>query len=674
MKVRLAGVGAADDRHARRPHLGLGQLGEIPLGQVTLVDRPMPPAPPRPAGRREAVHHHVEEVAGAAAVLCADRDGRLEAEGVELGPLVLAPRVVRLVDDQDRRLAGAPQAIGHLVVERRDAGGGIHHEQDEVRLLDRHPCLVLHPLLDVAPRLELQAAGVDHGEAPAVPLADAVDAVAGGAGDVLDDRDALPDQPVEEGRLADVGAADDGDHGKGHVPSVRVAWPGCGLGSWEPGWPAWTASPSRPPSGRRCSSAWATRSACAPASWMRCARTRAWSPPCTSPTRRRRASRPPRSIPTAIPPAVRGEIERLAGLLLPSAPRLARLLPARAAHRRERLGDSDAPATGRRAAPHGRGERDPDHRPPPRLLVGARPVRGIVVPEILDEAFPPDLPDVRHASINSLAAGELRRRRGIESMVVPNVFDFDQPQPPHRRQVRNRMRARAGHGRLGLLVVQPTRVVPRKGIELAIELVGRLGDPRLGAAHHLARPATRGSTTWCSSSARPSAPGSGCGTPPIGSSPTTRASRIGPGPHPARRLPGRRPDHLSQPVRGLRQRPDRGDLLRQAGAREPIPGLRGGHRAAGPGADRDRRRDHRCDRGRGAPRPRRSGPPGAGSRAQLRDRARHLSYKVLRRRLRRLLGEVEGGVTGRPDAALRSRRRSGRGPPRGRPRASRSRR
>jgi hypothetical protein len=36
---------------------------------------------------------------------------------------------------------------------------------------------------------------------------------------------------------------------------------------------------------------------------------------------------------------------------------------------------------------------------------------------------------------------------------------------------------RSGDGRQGLLVVQPTRVVPRKGIELAIELVGRLGDP-----------------------------------------------------------------------------------------------------------------------------------------------------------------------------------------------------
>ncbi len=32
-------------------------------------------------------------------------------------------------------------------------------------------------------------------------------------------------------------------------------------------------------------------------------------------------------------------------------------------------------------------------------------------------------------------------------------------------------------GERGLLVVQPTRVVPRKGIELAIELVGRLADP-----------------------------------------------------------------------------------------------------------------------------------------------------------------------------------------------------
>ncbi len=100
-----------------------------------------------------------------------------------------------------------------------------------------------------------------------------------------------------------------------------------------------------------------------------------------------------------------------------------------------------------------------------------------VVPEILETAFPPDLPSVRHASINSIAANQLRKRRGLESVVVPNVFDFDQPLPRHNRRVRNRMRRELGMGEEGLLVVQPTRVVPRKGIELAIELVGRLGDP-----------------------------------------------------------------------------------------------------------------------------------------------------------------------------------------------------
>jgi glycosyltransferase involved in cell wall biosynthesis len=100
-----------------------------------------------------------------------------------------------------------------------------------------------------------------------------------------------------------------------------------------------------------------------------------------------------------------------------------------------------------------------------------------VVPELLEEAFPPDLPTVRHASINGLAAGELRRRRGIDSLVVPNVFDFERPRPrPHPAQ-RRRMRAELGMNERGLLVVQPTRVVPRKGIELAIELVSRLGDP-----------------------------------------------------------------------------------------------------------------------------------------------------------------------------------------------------
>jgi glycosyltransferase involved in cell wall biosynthesis len=100
-----------------------------------------------------------------------------------------------------------------------------------------------------------------------------------------------------------------------------------------------------------------------------------------------------------------------------------------------------------------------------------------VVPDLIEASFPPDLPSVRHVSINSLAAKELHRRRGITSQVIPNVFDFEQPRPRKHPAVRRRLRTELGMGERGLLVVQPTRVVPRKGIELAIELVSRLKDP-----------------------------------------------------------------------------------------------------------------------------------------------------------------------------------------------------
>jgi glycosyltransferase involved in cell wall biosynthesis len=101
---------------------------------------------------------------------------------------------------------------------------------------------------------------------------------------------------------------------------------------------------------------------------------------------------------------------------------------------------------------------------------------GCIVPDVLDEAFPPNLPGITHASINSLAALELRRRRGVASSVIPNVFDFSRGRPRPHPAIRRRLRAELGMGARGLLVIQPTRVVPRKGIELAIDLVARLRD------------------------------------------------------------------------------------------------------------------------------------------------------------------------------------------------------
>jgi glycosyltransferase involved in cell wall biosynthesis len=99
-----------------------------------------------------------------------------------------------------------------------------------------------------------------------------------------------------------------------------------------------------------------------------------------------------------------------------------------------------------------------------------------VVPDLLEATFPPALPTVRHVSINSLAADELKRRRGLSSAIIPNAYEFEVP-PAARDDYSRSLRGELGMGTHNLLVVQPTRVVPRKRIELAIELVQRLDDP-----------------------------------------------------------------------------------------------------------------------------------------------------------------------------------------------------
>ncbi|MBN1642697.1 MAG: glycosyltransferase family 4 protein [Anaerolineae bacterium] len=99
------------------------------------------------------------------------------------------------------------------------------------------------------------------------------------------------------------------------------------------------------------------------------------------------------------------------------------------------------------------------------------------IPDIIARCFPPDSPSIRHVVINSLAQRDLRARCGIDSVVVPNVFDFAVPAPGI-DDYNADLRAGIGLTDEDLLILQPTRIIRRKGIELAIELVGRLRDPR----------------------------------------------------------------------------------------------------------------------------------------------------------------------------------------------------
>lgn len=99
------------------------------------------------------------------------------------------------------------------------------------------------------------------------------------------------------------------------------------------------------------------------------------------------------------------------------------------------------------------------------------------VNDILDAAFPSRDDDLQHVVINQDAQQNLAHRKGLSSHLVPNVVDFENPPPPMDDYAAD-VRAELGLGPGDAMILQPTRVVPRKGIEHAIQLVRALGDPR----------------------------------------------------------------------------------------------------------------------------------------------------------------------------------------------------
>jgi glycosyltransferase involved in cell wall biosynthesis len=91
-------------------------------------------------------------------------------------------------------------------------------------------------------------------------------------------------------------------------------------------------------------------------------------------------------------------------------------------------------------------------------------------------AFPPKLSPIEHVVINSAAQEELALRTGISSTIIPNVLDFDNP-PQVESAASAAFRERLGLGPETKIIFQPTRIIQRKGIEHAIELVQELKDP-----------------------------------------------------------------------------------------------------------------------------------------------------------------------------------------------------
>jgi len=99
------------------------------------------------------------------------------------------------------------------------------------------------------------------------------------------------------------------------------------------------------------------------------------------------------------------------------------------------------------------------------------------VTDLLWMSFPPALQQIQNVTINSFAQEDLAHRRGVSSTLIPNVLDFE-TEPEEIDDYARGFRGDIGLEDDDIMFLQPTRVVPRKGIEHAISLVSALKNDR----------------------------------------------------------------------------------------------------------------------------------------------------------------------------------------------------
>ncbi len=98
--------------------------------------------------------------------------------------------------------------------------------------------------------------------------------------------------------------------------------------------------------------------------------------------------------------------------------------------------------------------------------------------ELIEDTFPLRLPNSVHAVINTHAYNTLKEKFNRDSVNVPNVMDFDKPFG----EVTEKnicLHTNLGYNKDDIFLFQITRVVRRKGIEIAIKLIDKIGDKKV---------------------------------------------------------------------------------------------------------------------------------------------------------------------------------------------------
>jgi len=90
-----------------------------------------------------------------------------------------------------------------------------------------------------------------------------------------------------------------------------------------------------------------------------------------------------------------------------------------------------------------------------------------------NEIFPPHGEKYQQVVINKIAQKQLKERKGLDSTVVPNVFDFH-AQKWGKDEYNSDFRKNLGLSEQDIVFLQATRVSERKAIELAVEVIGEI--------------------------------------------------------------------------------------------------------------------------------------------------------------------------------------------------------
>lgn len=92
--------------------------------------------------------------------------------------------------------------------------------------------------------------------------------------------------------------------------------------------------------------------------------------------------------------------------------------------------------------------------------------------------FPPVSKYIKHVTINSITQRDLKEKLGIDSVVIPDTFDYVGTKNK-KDKYNSTFRKDFGIAKDDIVFLQATRIVPRKRIEISIELVKKLNNPKI---------------------------------------------------------------------------------------------------------------------------------------------------------------------------------------------------